>query len=105
MRGYGRWRLGPLSVSNEPLGGLSMFEGSVELRHPIYKKLAGAAFVDFGQTTIETYQVPDAASFRLRPGGDVSNADRSAAARSRIPSQAPRGDPWWQIYFSIGNFF
>ena len=22
-----------------------------------------------------------------------------------IPSQAPRGDPWWQVYFSIGNFF
>ena len=49
VRGYGRRRLGPLSRSDDPLGGLSLIEGSVELRRPVWKAVSGAVFVDFGQ--------------------------------------------------------
>ncbi len=84
------WHLGPLSI-NDPLGGLTDFEGSVELRHPLYKKLAGAARHS-GKPPRRDLPLPAAASFDLRPGPDVSSGpDRSAADRSRIPSQAPRG--------------
>jgi outer membrane protein assembly complex protein YaeT len=105
VRGYGRWRLGPLSVSNDPIGGLSLFEGSVELRHPIYKKLAGAAFVDFGQTTVDTYHFPTPLRFGFGPAVMYQTPIGPLRLDLGIPSQAPRGDPWWQIYFSIGNFF
>ncbi len=105
VRGYGRWRLGPLSVSNEPLGGLSLFEGSVELRHPIYEKVAGAAFVDFGQTTIQPYKFPTPIRFGFGPAVMYQTPIGPLRLDLGIPSQAPRGDPWWQIYFSIGNFF
>jgi outer membrane protein assembly complex protein YaeT len=105
VRGYGRWRLGPLSVSNDPLGGLTMFEGSVELRHPLYRKLAGAAFVDFGQTTVEPYKFPTPIRFGFGPAVMYQTPIGPLRLDLGIPSQAPRGDPWWQIYFSIGNFF
>jgi outer membrane protein insertion porin family len=105
VRGYGRWRLGPLSASNDPLGGLSLFEGSVELRHPIYKKLAGAAFVDFGQTSIDPYKFPSPIRFGFGPALMYQTPIGPLRLDLGIPSQAPRGDPYWQIYFSIGNFF
>jgi outer membrane protein assembly complex protein YaeT len=105
VRGYGRWRLGPLSVSNDPIGGLTDFEGSFELRHPIYKKLAGAAFVDFGQTTVETYHFPTPIRFGFGPAVMYQTPIGPLRLDLGIPSQAPRGDPWWQVYFSIGNFF
>ena len=105
VRGYGRWRLGPLSVSNDPIGGLSLFEGSVEVRHPIYGKLAGAAFVDFGQTTVKTYTFPSPLRFGFGPAVMYQTPIGPLRLDLGIPSQAPRGDPWWQVYFSIGNFF
>ena len=105
VRGYGRWRLGPLSLSNDPLGGLSLFEGSVEVRHPIYQKLGGAAFIDFGQTTTEHYTFPSPLRFGFGPAVMYQTPLGPLRLDLGIPSQAPRGDPWWQIYFSIGNFF
>ena len=77
----------------------------MEVRHPIYQKLAGAAFVDFGQTTVKTYTFPTSDPFRLRSRPDVPDADRAARLDLGIPSKAPPGDAWWQVYFSIGNFF
>ena len=105
VRGYGRWRLGPLSVSNDPIGGLTLFEGSVEVRHPIYEKLAGAAFIDFGQTSISRYTFPSPIRFGYGPALMYQTPIGPLRIDLGIPSQAPRGDPWWQIYFSIGNFF
>jgi outer membrane protein assembly complex protein YaeT len=105
VRGYGRWRLGPLSVSNDPLGGLTDFEGSVELRHPIYEKLAGAAFIDFGQTSVQPYHFPTPIRFGFGPAVMYQTPIGPLRLDLGIPSQAPRGDPWWQVYFSIGNFF
>ena len=105
VRGYGRWRLGPLSVSNDPLGGLSLFEGSVELRHPIYQKLGGAAFVDFGQTSLRPYTFPSPLRFGYGPAVMYQTPIGPLRLDLGIPSKAPRGDAWWQVYFSIGNFF
>ncbi|HLI79682.1 MAG TPA: outer membrane protein assembly factor BamA [Candidatus Binataceae bacterium] len=105
VRGYGRWRLGPLSISNDPIGGLSLFEGSVEVRHPIYQKLAGAAFIDFGQTTLKTYTFPSPIRFGFGPAVMYQTPIGPLRLDLGFPSQAPRGDSWWQVYFSIGNFF
>jgi outer membrane protein insertion porin family len=50
VRGWQRFQLGPLSddVNKTALGGNSLFEGSAELRYPVYKFFSGAAFIDFG---------------------------------------------------------
>jgi outer membrane protein assembly complex protein YaeT len=105
VRGYGYWRLGPKSASNDPVGGLSLFEGSVELRHPIYKQLAGAVFVDFGQTTTHTYTFPTPLRFGFGPAIMYETPIGPLRLDLGIPSRAPHGDPWWQVYFSIGQFF
>ena len=105
VRGYGYWRLGPLSASNDPLGGLTLFQGSVELRHPLYQKLGGAVFVDFGQTTLHPYDVPEPLRFGFGPAIMYDTPVGPLRLDLGIPSKAPRGDPWWQVYFSIGQFF
>ncbi len=57
VRGYGLRRIGPLSASNDPLGGLSLIEGSVELRRPLVWKLNGALFFDCGQVATQPYDL------------------------------------------------
>lgn len=106
VRGYGLRRIGPLSTSNDPLGGLSLVEGSVELRRPIWDKLSGAVFFDFGQVSTHSFDLPVDA---LRYGYGPSLAFATPVGLLRIdlgfPSRAPRGDSNWQLYFSIGQFF
>jgi len=48
VRGWQRFRLGPLSGLDTPLGGNSLLEASTELRFPIYNIFSGAAFIDAG---------------------------------------------------------
>ena len=48
VRGWGRSQLGPKSKEDRPLGGNSFFEGSCELRYPIWKWISGVYFIDCG---------------------------------------------------------
>jgi len=48
VRGWERSQLGPKSDEGRPLGGNSYLEGSGELRFPIWRKLSGVTFIDFG---------------------------------------------------------
>lgn len=106
VRGYGRWRLGPLSASDDPLGGLSDIEGSIELRHHIWGKLSGAAFVDFGQASLHTYDLPISnLQFGFGPALMYETPVGPVRVDLGIPSKTPRGDQSWQIYFSVGQFF
>jgi outer membrane translocation and assembly module TamA len=58
VRGYARRKLGPLDARGNPIGGLSLIEGSVELRRPIWGPLAGALFIDFGQVSLRSFDLP-----------------------------------------------
>src|SRR5262249_11558014 len=57
VRGYGRWRIGPL-FHDEPVGGRSLVEGSLELRHPINESLTGLVFADAGQVSLSSWTFP-----------------------------------------------
>jgi len=106
VRGYGRRRLGPLSASDDPLGGLSLLEGSVELRRPLWKDLGGAVFVDFGQLALEPF---DRHIFNLNFSAGFGLSYKTPVGPVRLdvgfPFQKPPGDRPWQIHFSIGAFF
>lgn len=106
VRGYGRRRLGPLSDSNDPLGGLSLLEGSVELRRPIWRELGGALFVDFGQLAPRPFDVR-IANLNFSSGFGLSYKTPVGPVRLDIgfPFQKPPKDKPWQIHFSIGAFF
>ena len=58
VRGWRYWRLGPNTPDDTPLGGLTDLEGSLELRRPIWDKLSGAVFLDFGQVSTHAYDIP-----------------------------------------------
>jgi outer membrane protein assembly complex protein YaeT len=106
VRGYGYWRLGPLSSANVPLGGLSDFEGSVELRRQIWEKLAGAVFLDFGQLSLHPYDLPvSSLKFAAGPAASYMTPVGPIRIDLGIPFEKPQGDQQWQVYFSIGQFF
>ena len=69
VRGYGLNRLGPSDVNGKPIGGNSLLEGSVELRHRFQGNFGVAMFVDFGNvfSTSFTYRLNDL-RFAVGPG-------------------------------------
>jgi outer membrane protein assembly complex protein YaeT len=106
VRGYGRRRLGPLSASDDPLGGLSLLEGSLELRRPIWKELSGAVFIDFGQVSKRSFDLP-VEKLQFSTGFGLSYATPVGPVRLDVgfPFKTPPNDKPWQIHFSIGAYF
>jgi outer membrane protein assembly complex protein YaeT len=106
VRGYGLRRIGPLSLSNDPLGGLSLIETSIELRHPLVWKLSGAGFFDCGQVSVHSFDVPlDALQCGYGPAVSLDTPVGPARVDLGFPAKTPRGDDNYQVYFSIGQFF
>src|ERR1700730_9062480 len=106
VRGYGLRRIGPLSASNDPLGGLSLIEGSIELRRALFWKLNGTLFFDCGQVGTQRYD--------LRVGDLQCGYGPALGMNSPVgpinfyvgfPTKKPRRDSGWQFYFSIGQYF
>jgi outer membrane protein assembly complex protein YaeT len=106
VRGFGRRRLGPRSPSGDPLGGLSLLEGSLELRRPLWSDIGGALFLDFGQLSTRSFHIP-ADAVRFAAGFGLSYRTPVGPLRLDVgfPFQPPRGDPSWQIHFSVGTPF
>ncbi len=106
VRGYGRSRLGPLSTSDDPLGGRSLIEGSFELRQQFTDKIGGALFVDFGQVSLRSFDVP-IDNLRFSAGFGVRYTTPVGPVRLDLgfPFRPPNGDRAWQIHFSIGQSF
>ena len=106
VRGYVRRHLGPLSSIGDPLGGLSLVEGSLELRRPIWKELSGAVFVDFGQVSKRSFDLPFGdLQFSRGFGVNYTTPVGPLSLYVGFPVHPPRGDRSWQINFSIGTFF
>ncbi|TMA82288.1 MAG: hypothetical protein E6J77_15850 [Deltaproteobacteria bacterium] len=105
VRGYGRRRIGPL-VNDDPIGGRSLAEASVELRHPVTEQLGAALFLDGGQVSRQSYDLPFS---RLRYGTGFGMRYRSPVGPLRIdlgfPLEPPDGDQHWQVHVSLGATF
>jgi len=105
VRGYGRWRVGPLA-DDEPLGGKSLVEASIELRHPITESLGGAVFADGGQVALRSFDFP---VDDLRYGAGVGVRYRSPVGPLRVdlafPTDPPGDDQRWQVHVSVGATF
>ncbi len=106
VRGYGRRKLGALNAADDPLGGLSMIEGSVELRRPLWRELAGAVFLDFGQLSLESYDIP-VDDLQFAPGFGLSYATRIGPLRFDVgfPIDPADDDEPWRVHFGIGQSF
>ncbi len=106
VRGYGRHRLGPLSSGDDPVGGRSVMEGALELRYRYSEQLGGAVFLDFGQVSKRSFSVP-VDDLRFALGFGVLYATPVGPLRLDLgfPLDPPKGDQFWQVHFSIGQFF
>jgi outer membrane protein assembly complex protein YaeT len=106
VRGYGLRRIGPLSTSDDPLGGLSLIEGSVELRRPLFWKLNGALFFDCGQVATKAYDMRvDALQCGYGPAAGLNSPVGPINFYVGFPTDKPSDDSSWQLYFSIGQYF
>lgn len=106
VRGYARRKLGPLDADGNPIGGLSLIEGSLELRRPIWGPLGGALFIDFGQVSTRSFDPPvNDIKFGSGFGINYRTPVGPLALYVGFPWRPPRGEASWQVYFSVGAYF
>jgi outer membrane protein insertion porin family/translocation and assembly module TamA len=114
IRGWGRFEVSPLSGFGLPIGGLSMFEGSTEIRKPLFGKLGAVGFFDFGNVSRQSLRfATDSPVYAAGPG--LRYLTPVGPARidfgyqlNRIPNLLVNGQPearHWRIHFSIGQAF
>ena len=113
IRGWGRFEVSPLSGFGLPIGGLSMLEGSTEIRKPLVGKLGAVAFVDFGNVSDRSLHIPTSLVYAAGPG--LRYLTPIGPARidfgyqlNRIPNLKVNGKPEaraWRVHFSIGQAF
>jgi translocation and assembly module TamA len=105
VRGYGYQAVGPRYADNTPEGGLSLFEGSLELRQRLTRQWGLAAFVDAGAagaTVTPDFNHPEVgvgAGVRYNAGFGPIRLDIAT------PLYRRRGDSPIQLYISIGQSF
>jgi outer membrane protein assembly complex protein YaeT len=113
IRGWGRFEVSPLSGFGLPIGGLSMLEGSSEIRKPLFGKLGGVAFFDFGNVSDQSLTVPTSLLYAVGPGlrylTPVGPARVDIGYQlNREPNLRVNGNPearHWRVHFSIGQAF
>jgi outer membrane protein assembly complex protein YaeT len=106
VRGYGRRRVGPLSGSDDPLGGRSVVVGTAELLYPVFGPVQGVVFVDTGDVELsawtlrpENFQTGVGFGFRAStPVGPVSIDFGFGLDR-------PAGDSMFHLDLMIGPRF
>ena len=106
VRGYDQYFVGPLDERNDPVGGLSLAEVSVEIRQRIWGDVGGVVFVDGGTVSTESAFAFDddflvAAGLGLRYYSPVGPIRIDAG----FPLNGRDRDPAFQVYFSVGQAF
>jgi outer membrane protein insertion porin family/translocation and assembly module TamA len=113
IRGWGRFEVSPLA-DGFPVGGLSMLEGSSEVRLPLAGKFGAVAFVDFGNVWREPRNF-DLGTLRYAVGPGLRYQTPIGPARLDVGYQLNPidgllidGEPQkrsFRLHFSIGQAF
>jgi translocation and assembly module TamA len=107
VRGYGFQLLGPLDAGNDPIGGRSRIESSLEMRIKLTEEIGIVPFVDGGSVRRTSYPDPSR-EFRIAAGLGVRYYTRFAPLRLDIAFPLDRRDgvdDAFQFYVSIGQAF
>lgn len=104
VRGYARRRVGPL-VDDEPLGGRSLLDCSFELRRPVTKALAVAVFLDGGQLSLDSFDLPTDLQFGTGFGLHVTTPIGPIRFDIGFPLDRRGDDNAWQLHVSVGQAF
>ncbi|MFD2058523.1 autotransporter assembly complex family protein [Mesorhizobium calcicola] len=105
VRGYAYQGIGPKDFNGQPIGGLSFFETSVEMRIAITDTIGIVPFVDAG--TVSTKSVPDFADVKVGAGVGLRYVTPFGPLRidAAVPLNRDPGDPHFGIYAGIGQAF
>ena len=114
LRGWGRLEVSPLSGTGVPVGGHTAFEGSSEVRVPLFAKLTGVVFVDAGNVWASDW-VLDLGNLLVDAGTGLRYETPFGLVRFDVAYQLNRldglqidGEPEsrrWRIHFSVGQAF
>ena len=106
VRGYARRRVGPLSGSNDPLGGRTATIGSLELRRPLIGPVSGVLFVDTGDVELSAWTV-DPGHFQTGVGFGIRASTPVGPIEADLGFGLNRegGDSLVQFAFTIGPDF
>jgi outer membrane protein insertion porin family len=103
VRGWGRSKLGPVE-NGLPVGGLSLFEASAELRYPILGIISGALFVDMGNVWLKSYDFP-LGDLRYAAGTGLRITTPIGPIRLDVARPVSDPDKDIQVHISIGQAF
>jgi translocation and assembly module TamA len=106
VRGYAFQHAGPIGIHDDPVGGLSSFETSLELRYKLTETIGLVPFVDAGSVYDTSF--PDL-SKRLFIGAGLGVRYYTGLGPLRLDVAAPLhrrgGDHPFQLYVSLGQAF
>jgi len=107
VRGFVYQSAGPRDAFNNPLGGASVVEASVELRQRIAKSFGAVAFVDAGSAYPDF--LPNFSLFAPRVGAGAGIRYYTDFGPIRLdiglPLNRREGDPPFGVYVSLGQSF
>ena len=106
VRGYKLDSLGPLDRDDDALGGLSVFEASVETRFRLWEDYGLVLFADAGQVYETSYpQVGDGLQYSAGIGLRYFTSIGPLRVDFAFPLNPRPSDPFFQFYVSIGQSF
>jgi translocation and assembly module TamA len=105
VRGYSYQGIGPKDIDGQPIGGLSFFETSVEMRIGVTDTIGIVPFVDAG--TVSTKSFPDFSNVKVGAGVGLRYITPFGPLRidAAVPLNRDPGDPHFGIYAGIGQAF
>ncbi len=105
VRGYGFQSIGPRDPNNDPIGGRSLAEFSIEARVRAFGNFGVVPFLDAGN--IYTSTLPDFSGMRYGAGIGVRYYSNFGPIRVDVgtPINPQRGDPRVAVYVSLGQAF
>ena len=107
VRGYEYQNVGPHYADNTPQGGLSLIDGTIELRQRIAGPLGGVVFLDSG--TVGTQATPSfshiASSIGVGVRYDLGFAPVRVDIATPINRLSGAAQPPVQVYLSVGQSF
>lgn len=108
VRGYPYQRLGPLDEDGNPIGGMTLVEGSLEWRFPVRDPFEGVVFFDFGNVFEQSYDLLwDKLGYSLGAGIRYLTLVGPLRLDFGYALDPPEQDFFnpYQIHFSIGQAF
>lgn len=105
VRGYAYQGIGPKDFNGQPIGGLSFFETSVEMRIAVTDTIGIVPFVDAG--TVSTKSVPNFSDVKVGAGVGLRYVTPFGPLRidAAVPLNREPSDPHFGIYAGIGQAF